>query len=297
MNQTQLNRMHLSPGFIAALDQSGGSTPKALKNYGIFEDAYSNEEEMYRIVHEMRTRMIKSKAFNKERIIGAILFENTMDRKIDGLYTADYLYQVKGIVPFLKIDKGLMDVNLNGAMMLKPIPNLDDLLLRAKTRNIFGTKMRSVIKKADPIGVKEIVDQQFDIAKQVASFDLVPIIEPEVDINITDKKEAEDLLLKELEKHLAELDSNIKVIFKLTLPEIPNLYLHLSKDPHVVRVVALSGGYTQEEANRRLRLNKDMVASFSRALSEGLKYSLTDQEFETKIGKAIDDIYDASINK
>lgn len=294
MNKTQLNKMTNDKGFIAALDQSGGSTPKALLAYGVKEDRYTNDDEMFALVHEMRTRIIKSKSFTKERILGAILFENTMDRKIDGKFTADFLWEEKEVVPFLKIDQGLADLE-GGVQLMKPMPHLDDLLTRAVKRNVFGTKMRSVIKQATPEGIEAVVKQQFDVAKQIAKHGLVPIIEPEVDINIKDKEEAEAILLVSLEKHLKALDKDTKVIFKLSIPTQANLYAPLLDDERVVRIVALSGGYPREEANRLLGLNKGVIASFSRALSEGLSDDQSQEEFDQMLGDAIEGIYLASI--
>jgi fructose-bisphosphate aldolase class I len=293
MNQEQLKRMQSGKGFIAALDQSGGSTPKALKAYGISEDRYSNDEEMFVIIHEMRTRIIKSPAFHSKHILGAILFENTMDRYIDGQYTADFLWEKKGIVPFLKVDKGLAPLK-DGVQVMKPIDGLDNLLKRANERNIFGTKMRSFIKEANAEGIKTVVQQQFDIAKQIAAAGLVPIIEPEVDIHAQDKAESERILKEEFFKHLAKLDENVKVMFKVSLPTEDNFYSDLIKDPHVVRVVALSGGYSQAEANKILARNHGMIASFSRALTEGLSANQTDEEFNAILGKSIEAIAEAS---
>ncbi|MEN0659739.1 fructose bisphosphate aldolase [Caldifermentibacillus hisashii] len=293
MNQEQLKRMQSGKGFIAALDQSGGSTPKALKAYGISEDRYSNDEEMFVIIHEMRTRIIKSPAFHSKHILGAILFENTMDRYIDGQYTADFLWEKKGIVPFLKVDKGLAPLK-DGVQVMKPIDGLDNLLKRANERNIFGTKMRSFIKEANAEGIKTVVQQQFDIAKHIAAAGLVPIIEPEVDIHAQDKAESERILKEEFFKHLAKLDENVKVMFKVSLPTEDNFYSDLIKDPHVVRVVALSGGYSQAEANKILARNHGMIASFSRALTEGLSANQTDEEFNAILGKSIEAIAEAS---
>ncbi|AWI12472.1 fructose bisphosphate aldolase [Caldifermentibacillus hisashii] len=293
MNQEQLKRMQSGKGFIAALDQSGGSTPKALKAYGISEDRYSNDEEMFVIIHEMRTRIIKSPAFHSKHILGAILFENTMDRYIDGQYTADFLWEKKGIVPFLKVDKGLAPLK-DGVQVMKPIDGLDNLLKRANERNIFGTKMRSFIKEANAEGIKTVVQQQFDIAKQIAAAGLVPIIEPEVDIHAQDKAESERILKEEFFKQLAKLDENVKVMFKVSLPTEDNFYSDLIKDPHVVRVVALSGGYSQAEANKILARNHGMIASFSRALTEGLSANQTDEEFNAILGKSIEAIAEAS---
>jgi len=294
MNKLQFNKVQNDKGFIAALDQSGGSTPKALLAYGVSKDAYSNEDEMYLRVHEMRTRIIKAPAFNKEKILGAILFENTMDRKIDGKFTADYLWEVKGVVPFLKIDKGL-DVLVDGVQLMKSMPELDSLLARANERHIFGTKMRSVIKAANKVGIAKNVAQQFEIAKQIIAAGLVPIIEPEVDINIADKVEAEVMLLAELNKQIALLEKDDKIMLKLTIPTVADFYADLMKNSHVVRIVALSGGYTREHANTLLSQNKGLVASFSRALAEGLSYGQSDEEFNATIEKSIGDIYKASL--
>ncbi|TDP04252.1 fructose bisphosphate aldolase [Flavobacterium sp. 245] len=290
----QLNRMHSGKGFIAALDQSGGSTPKALAQYGVQENSYANEEEMYTLVHEMRTRIIKSPAFDSEYILGAILFENTMDRKIDGQWTADYLWEKKNIVPFLKVDKGLADLS-NGVQIMKPISNLDDLLTRAVERNVFGTKMRSVIKEANPEGIREVVEQQFAVGLQIFEKGLIPIIEPEVDIYSSDKAKSEEILKEEIKKQLSLLDKNVKVMLKLSIPTVNDFYSELMSDPHVVRVVALSGGYGQDEANQKLAQNHGLIASFSRALSEGLSAGQSDADFNTKIGQTIKEIYEASI--
>jgi fructose-bisphosphate aldolase class I len=294
MNIAQLDRMHSGKGFIAALDQSGGSTPKALAQYGVQESSYSNEEEMYTLVHDMRTRIIKSPAFESDYILGAILFENTMDRKIDGQWTADYLWEMKNIVPFLKVDKGLADL-ANGVQVMKPISNLDELLTRAVERNIFGTKMRSVIKEANTEGIREVVEQQFAVGKQIFEKGLIPIIEPEVDIYSTDKEKSEVILKEEIKRQLRSLDKDVKVMLKLSIPTVNDFYKELMSDPHVVRVVALSGGYSEEEANRKLAQNHGLIASFSRALSEGLSAVQSDDEFNSKLGKTIKEIYDASI--
>lgn len=294
MNTKQLDRIHTGKGFIAALDQSGGSTPKALLQYGIQEDRYSNEEEMYALVHEMRTRIIKSPAFDSKYILGAILFENTMDRSIDGQATADYLWDQKGIVPFLKIDQGLAEPE-NGVQLMKPIPGLDDLLKRAVQKHIFGTKMRSLIKEANPAGIQKVVEQQFAVARQIASAGLVPIIEPEVDIHSKDKQQAEKLLKQEISTQLAALDKDVKVMLKLSIPTEDNFYSDFIEDPHVVRVVALSGGYTQSEANDKLARNHGLIASFSRALSQGLIDQQTDEEFSTMLAQSTQAIYEASI--
>jgi len=294
MNTKQLERIHAGKGFIAALDQSGGSTPKALQQYGIQEDRYSNPDQMFELVHEMRTRTIKSPAFDSAYILGAILFENTMDRTIDGQFTADYLWDKKGIVPFLKVDQGLADL-ANGVQLMKPIPGLNELLKRAVARNIFGTKMRSVIKEANPAGIRQVVEQQFELGKQIAAIGLVPIIEPEVDIYSTDKAMSEKILKDELLSQLAALDPDVKIMLKLSIPTEANFYSDLMQDPHVVRVVALSGGYSQAEANDKLAQHHGLIASFSRALSQGLTYQQTEDEFNDMLGKSIHDIYEASI--
>ncbi|WP_374119693.1 fructose bisphosphate aldolase [Flavobacterium sp. LHD-80] len=294
MKTAQLNRMHSGKGFIAALDQSGGSTPKALAQYGVQESSYANEEEMYTLVHEMRTRIIKSPAFDSDYILGAILFENTMDRKIDGQWTADYLWEKKNIVPFLKVDKGLADLN-NGVQIMKPISNLDELLTRAVERNVFGTKMRSVIKEANPAGIREVVEQQFAVGLQIFEKGLIPIIEPEVDIYSADKEKSEEILKEEIKKQLSLLDKDVKVMLKLSIPTVNDFYKELMSDPHVVRVVALSGGYGQDEANQKLAANHGLIASFSRALSEGLSADQSDNDFNAKIGQTIKEIYEASI--
>ena len=282
-----------SGAFIAALDQSGGSTPKALKLYGIGEDAYSNDDEMFKVVHDMRTRIVTAKAFDGKRILGAILFENTMDRDVEGKPTPSYLWDVKNVVPFLKVDKGLADEQ-NGVQMMKPIPGLDALLDRAKAKGVFGTKMRSVIKRANEQGIAAIVKQQFDIGKQILAKGLVPIIEPEVDIKAPDKAEAEDLLKAQLLKELNALEPTQKVMLKLTIPNKDNLYADLVAHPNVLKVVALSGGYTREEANQKLARNNGMVASFSRALVEGLTAQMSDEEFNGALDRSIQSIYEAS---
>ncbi|NRT35624.1 fructose bisphosphate aldolase [Clostridium beijerinckii] len=294
MNENQMNRIHTGKGFIAALDQSGGSTPKALLEYGIKENSYSNEEEMFDQVHEMRTRIIKSPAFTSEYILGAILFEDTIYRTIDNQYTPDYLWKEKNIVPFLKVDKGLTEIE-NGVQLMKPISNLDELLKQAVEKNIFGTKMRSVIKEANAKGIKMLVNQQFEIGKQIVDAGLVPIIEPEVDIHSTDKEESEKLLKLEILEQLSKLDKETKVMLKLSIPTQDNFYIDLIDDPHVVRVVALSGGYSQAEANERLGRNNGLIASFSRALSQGLTAQQTEAEFNGTILKSIKEIYEASI--
>jgi fructose-bisphosphate aldolase class I len=289
----QKDKIINQPGFIAALDQSGGSTPKALANYGVSADAYSNDEEMFQQVHNMRTRIVTSPSFNGDRIMGAILFEDTMDREIDSRESADYLWEVKQVVPFLKVDKGLADES-NGAQVMKDIPGLDDLLARAKAKRIFGTKMRSVIKMADEAGVKAVIDQQFDIGRRIIAAGLVPIIEPEVDINSPQKAEAEALLLTALLAQLDQLGEDQLVMLKLTLPETENFYQPCINHPNVLKVVALSGGYSREEANRRLALNNGMVASFSRALTEGLSAQQSDEEFNNMLNDSIESIYQAS---
>jgi fructose-bisphosphate aldolase class I len=296
MNQTQFDKVKNGKGFIAALDQSGGSTPKALANYGVPEDAYSNEDEMFDLIHQMRTRIITSPAFDGKYILGAILFEQTMDRQIEGLYTAEYLAEKKGIVPFLKVDKGLANLE-NGVQLMKPIPDLDATLRRANEHHIFGTKMRSVIKEANPEGIKAVVDQQFEVAKQILAAGLVPIIEPEVDIHSADKEKCEELLKAELLNHLNELPEKDHVMLKLTIPTVPNVYKALVEHPRVIRVVALSGGYSREEANQKLKENDGIIASFSRALTGELNASQTDEEFNAALEKAVKSIYDASVNK
>ena len=290
----QLSKIKNDKGFIAALDQSGGSTPKALKHYGIKEGSWANDEEMFKIVHEMRTRIIKSPAFSGKRLIGAILFENTMDRTIDGKATGDYLWEVKGVVPFLKVDKGLAEEK-DGVQLMKPIPNLDALLKKAKSKNIFGTKMRSVIKQANAGGIEAIVKQQFDIGKQIVAAGLVPIIEPEVDIHAPNKEQAEELLKAAITKELNALKPDQKVMLKLTIPTKDNLYADLIKHPNVLRVVALSGGYSRAEANEKLARNNGMTASFSRALAEGLSAQQSDAEFNAELDASIASIYSASI--
>ncbi|WP_172253969.1 fructose bisphosphate aldolase [Saccharibacillus deserti] len=294
MNEKQLEVMRSGKGFVAALDQSGGSTPKALLQYGVAEDTYSDEEGMYSAVHTMRTRIIKSPAFNSERILGAILFENTMDREIDGKKTPDYLWEEKGIVPFLKVDKGL-DTEQNGVQLMKPMPDLDGLLERAVERHIFGTKMRSVIHHADSAGIKQAVEQQFEFGRRIFAAGLVPIIEPEVDILSADREESERLLKAELVEQLAKLEDGVLVMLKLSIPAVDGFYGDLMNDPHVVRVVALSGGYTREEANERLTRNPGLIASFSRALAEGVSFGQTDQEFDETLARSIESIYEASI--
>jgi fructose-bisphosphate aldolase class I len=289
----QKQKIASSPGFIAALDQSGGSTPKALGLYGVTPDAWSNEDEMYAVVHQMRTRIVTSPAFNGDRILAAILFENTMDRDVEGQPTADYLWNVKNVVPILKVDKGLAEEK-NGVQLMKPMPDLDALLDKAVAKRIFGTKMRSVIKQADPAGVAAIVDQQFEVAKQIIAKGLVPIVEPEVDIHCPEKARAESLLKAALIAALDKLNDRQTVMLKLTLPEQDNFYRECIEHPRVLKVVALSGGYSRDEANTRLARNNGMVASFSRALAEGLTAQQSDAEFNAMLDASIQSIFDAS---
>ena len=294
MNQQQLERMKTGKGLIAALDQSGGSTPKALKGYGIEESAYSSEEEMFDLIHQMRTRVITSPSFTSEQILAAILFQRTMESEIEGKLTADYLWNVKGIIPILKVDKGLADEE-DGVQLMKPITDLDEVLALANKRGIFGTKMRSVIKSSNPGSIKRIVDQQFEIGLKICAAGLVPIIEPEVDIHIPDKAEAEDILLKEIKEHLAAVPEDTKLMFKLTIPTKAGLYSEIMDDPRVVRVVALSGGYSRKEADELLTQNPGLIASFSRALLNELKAQQSDEEFDKVLKEAIDEIYQASL--
>ncbi|MEC9375649.1 MAG: fructose bisphosphate aldolase [Pseudomonadota bacterium] len=289
----QMEKIKMQDGFIAALDQSGGSTPKALGLFGITEDKWSNDDEMFSIVHEMRTRIMTSPSFNGDRILGAILFENTMDREVDNQPTADYLWNVKNVAPFLKVDKGLAIEN-DGVQIMNPMPKLDELLTKAKSKNIFGTKMRSVIKQDNSKGIKAITQQQFDVGKKIIAFGLTPIIEPEVDINCPEKASAEAVLKIEIMEQLERLSNDELVMLKLTLPDEANLYEDCIDHPNVLRVVALSGGYSREEANRRLTLNKKMVASFSRALSEGLSTHQNDTEFNNTLNNSINSIFEAS---
>lgn len=291
----QAEKMLNAPGFVAALDQSGGSTAKALGLYGVDEAQYANVAQMYDLIHQMRCRIIQSPAFGGDKVIGAILFENTMDGEVAGRPVADFLWQERQIVPFLKVDKGLAEEN-QGVQVLKPMPELDALLNRAKAANIFGTKMRSVINHANLAGITDIVRQQFDIASQILSHGLVPIIEPEISISSTHKAEAEDILLESLTSHLDSLKSDDKVILKLTLPETSNQYASLTPHENVMRVVALSGGYSRQEANNRLSQNDAMVASFSRALSEGLNTSQSDNDFDETLSRTIDEIFTASVS-
>ena len=294
MNSEQLKRMQNDKGFIAALDQSGGSTPKALKLYGVNEDAYKNDEEMFDLVHEMRKRIITIPAFNRDRILGAILFKVTMNSKVGDKYTADYLWEDKGVVPILKVDEGLAE-ELNGVRLMKPMVHLDELLENAKERHIFGTKMRSVIYEYNEEGIKDVVDQQFDYAMRIFGAGFVPIIEPEVDIHAQDKAKIEEILNIYMVEALKDIPDDYRFIFKLTLPEEANHYDDLLDYPQTVRVVALSGGYSRDEANEKLKANKNVIASFSRALAQGLNVNDTEEEFTDKLDKSIEAIYQASI--
>lgn len=294
LNQEQFEKVKSGRGFIAALDQSGGSTPKALRLYGVEESSYSGDEEMFSLIHEMRARIITSPAFNGERVLGAILFEQTLDREIGGRRASDYLWGVKNVVPFLKVDKGLAD-ETDGVQLMKPMPDLDPLLDRALEQGVFGTKMRSLIKLADPQGIEAIVDQQFEIGQQIASRGLIAILEPEIDITSPQKAEAESLLRDLISKRLEEVPGDLNLMFKLTLPEEDNFYSDLVDHPNVVRVVALSGGYSRDEANARLKRNKGLVASFSRALTADLSVAQSDAEFNAALETAIESIYEASI--
>ena len=291
--EQQKAKFRNQPGFIAALDQSGGSTPKALKLYGIPETQYSGDAQMMDLIHAMRGRIITSPSFNGDRVLAAILFENTMDREVEGRPTADYLWKVKRVVPILKVDQGLAEES-NGVQLMKPIPGLDPLLARAKAKGIFGTKMRSVIKQANAAGIKAVVDQQFAVAKQIIAAGLVPIIEPEVDIKCPDKAAAEDLLKAELKANLDKLPEGQLVMLKLTIPSKDNLYADLIAHPRVLKVVALSGGYSRAEANERLARQNGMVASFSRALTEGLTAQQSEAEFDAALDNSIESIYQAS---
>jgi fructose-bisphosphate aldolase class I len=294
VNAQQLEKIRTGNGFIAALDQSGGSTPKALRLYGLDESAYSNEEEMFDRIHEMRSRIITSPAFMGDRILGAILFEMTMDRQVLGKGSAEYLWEEKHVVPFLKVDKGLAD-EADGAQVMKPMPDLDALLERAKGHGVFGTKMRSVIKLGNPSGVDAVVKQQFEVGQQILAAGLVPIIEPEVDIRSPEKSAAEDLLKDGILAQLEQVPDGQQIMLKLSLPDKDGFYAELVEHPKVLRVVALSGGYTREEANERLARNHGVVASFSRALTEGLTAQQTDEEFDNALSAAIQSIYDASV--
>ena len=290
----QFDRIKSAPGFIAALDQSGGSTPKALKLYGVEENEYSSDGEMFDLIHQMRSRIMTSSAFTGDRVLGAILFEMTMDREVEGTPAADYLWNTNGVVPFLKVDKGLADPE-NDTRVLKPMPDLDALLAHAVEKNIFGTKTRSVIDGANDAGIAAVVDQQFDIGIQILGHGLIPIIEPEVTISIADKAEAEQILHDHILRRLNTLSDDQNVMLKLTLPEVSNLYADLADHPRVLRVVALSGGYAMDEANARLSKNRDMIASFSRALTEKLNAKQSDDEFNTALDRAIESIYQASV--
>jgi len=292
--QAQLDKIRNGQGFVAALDQSGGSTPKALRLYGIEEDAYANDDEMFALIHDMRSRIVNAPAFNGEKVVGAILFEMTMDRQIGGKPAAATLWEENGVVPFLKVDKGLRDLH-EGVQLMKPIDGLDQLLSRANDAGMFGTKMRSVVSAANPAGIAAIVAQQFEIGKQILSHGLMPILEPEVTISIDDKAEAEEMLLAEITKHLDALPEGQQIMLKLTLPEQPNIYQPLVDHPKVLKIVALSGGYDRAEANRRLAENTGIIASFSRALTEGLSAQQSDDDFNATLAGTIDDIYQASI--
>jgi fructose-bisphosphate aldolase class I len=294
MDEQQVDKVKDGKGFIAALDQSGGSTPKALLLYGVGEDAYASDPEMFDRIHEMRSRIATSASFTGERVLGAILFEDTMDRQIEGRDTPDYLWSVKGVVPFLKVDKGLA-VEADGVQIMKPIPDLDDLLRRAVAKGVFGTKMRSVIKLANPAGIDAIVDQQFEVGRQILAAGLVPIIEPEVDIHSPEKAPAELLLKAALVRQLDSLAADQLVMLKLTLPDVDGFYDELVVHPNVLRVVALSGGYSREDANDRLARNQGVIASFSRALTEGLSAQQTDEEFDAALDGSVKAIYEASI--
>ena len=293
MNDQQIEKVGTQDGFIAALDQSGGSTPKALRLYGIDEGAYSGDDEMFSIIHGMRTRIMTSPSFDGNRILGAILFENTMDREIEGKPSARYLWEEKNVVPFLKVDKGLA-AEADGVQVMKPMPELDSLLARAKENGVFGTKMRSVIKLANPDGVKAVVDQQFEIGRRIVEAGLVPIIEPEIDIHSPEKEQAEVLLKDAMLSHLDALGPDQKVMLKLTLPERENFYAECVNHPAILRVAALSGGYTREEANARMTRNHGVIASFSRALTEGLTAQQSDEEFDATLDSSIASIYEAS---
>jgi fructose-bisphosphate aldolase class I len=294
VNHTQADRMASGKGFIAALDQSGGSTPKALRLYGIEDDAYSSDAQMFDLIHEMRTRIVTSPVFGGDRILAAILFEETMDREIGGKPSASYLWDDKGVVPFLKIDKGLADAG-DGVQLMKPMPGLDDLLTRAVDKGIFGTKERSVIGAADGAGIAAIVAQQFEVGRHVLSHGLVPILEPEVTVTISDKAEAEDILLDQIGTHLDTVPDDQQVMLKLSLPTVANHYRTLIGHPRVMRVVALSGGYSRDEADALLAQNTGLIASFSRALTEGLSAQQSDEQFDDTLGAAIQSIYDASV--
>ena len=293
MSGEQLRKIRSGSGFIAALDQSGGSTPKALQLYGVPDDAYADDDEMFALIHEMRTRIIVSPSFGGDRVLGAIVFEDTMDREIEGRGSVDYLWNVKGVVPFLKVDKGLADES-DGVQTMRPMPGLDALLSRARTNGVFGTKMRSFIKLADPAGVQAVVDQQFAVARQILGTRLVPIIEPEIDIHSPEKQQAEALLKAAIVEHLGRLDRDQSVMLKVSLPEIDDFYAELTSHPNVLRLLALSGGYSREEADARLSRNHGMIASFSRALTEGLSKDQSDEEFDATLSSSIAAIFRAS---
>ncbi len=295
MNKEQLDKVKNGKGFIAALDQSGGSTPKALKDYGVTEDQYSSEDEMFKLVHDMRTRIVSSPAFSSEKIIGAILFEQTMDREVDGKHTGDFLAD-KGVVPFLKVDKGLAEEK-DGVQLMKPMPDLDDLLRRANEHKIFGTKMRSNILELNKTGIDSVVKQQFEVAKQIIAAGLVPIIEPEVNINAEEKAEIESYLTDAILEELNKLDEDQLVLLKLSIPTNVNQFQSLINHPNVVRVVALSGGYSREHANEVLKQNEGLIASFSRALINDLNVNQSEEEFDKILAETVDSIYDASVNK
>lgn len=295
MNKEQLDKVKNGKGFIAALDQSGGSTPKALKDYGVTEDQYSSEDEMFKLVHDMRTRIVSSPAFSSEKIIGAILFEQTMDREVDGKHTGDFLAD-KGVVPFLKVDKGLAEEK-DGVQLMKPMPDLDDLLRRANEHKIFGTKMRSNILELNKAGIDSVVKQQFEVAKQIIAAGLVPIIEPEVNINAEEKAEIESYLTDVILEELNKLDEDQLVMLKLSIPTNVNQFQSLINHPNVVRVVALSGGYSREHANEVLKQNEGLIASFSRALINDLNVNQSEEEFDKILAETVDSIYDASVNK
>jgi fructose-bisphosphate aldolase, class I len=295
MNSEMYDKIAKGQGFIAALDQSGGSTPKALRQYGITEDAYSSEDEMFDLVHQMRTRIITSPAFTGDRIVGAILFEGTMERQIEGMPSATYLWETKRVVPFVKVDKGLAE-EADGVQVMKPMPQLDDLLARARDEGVFGTKMRSVVKLADEGGIRRIVEQQFEVGQRILDAGLVPILEPEVDIHSPQKQEAEELLRRFITEHLDQLSDEHRVMLKLTIPSEDGFYAPLIEHPRVLRVVALSGGYPRDEANERLARNPRLIASFSRALIGELSADQTDDEFDDALATAVESIYEASIS-
>ncbi len=296
LKEQQERKIRTQPGFLAALDQSGGSTPKALKAYGIKDGSWSNDDDMFALVHQMRARIITTPAFNGDRILGAILFDGTMDRDIEGKPTADFLWNVKRVVPFLKVDKGLVEEK-DGVQLLKPMPNLPDLLKRANAKRIYGTKMRSFIAQANPAGIKAIVQQQFEVGGQILAAGLMPIIEPEVDIHCPKKNEAENLLKLAILEKLKGLDASRKVMLKLTIPDQNDLYDELVHHPKVLKVVALSGGYSRDEANARLQHQHGIIASFSRALVEGVTAQQSAEEFDAEMDSAIQSIYEASVTK